>query len=184
MYFSSLELLGGCTMIMCGKLFRGDTREKENFESWNTNLSCVYCSIEVSRIIISCSLYGHSRVTVSNRELYKMPTQSVHPYHSKRPTDVVGSAFSLRLKKFQSVPVNALPARFFIIHPMHTARAYTVQLIKQQHYTVQLQNKKTKTKLSSDCWWCLVLSQETNAVPYCLHTKLWDGGRRSVHPVT
>ena len=33
----------------------------------------------------------------------------------------------------------------------------------------------------------LVLSQETNApptVPYCLHTKLWDGGRRSVHPVT
>ena len=80
-----------------------------------------------------------------------MPTQSVHPYHSKRPTDVVGSAFSdSRLKKSQSVPVNALPARFYIIHPMHTARACTVQLIKQQHYTVQLQNKKTKTKLSSE----------------------------------
>ena len=32
----------------------------------------------------------------------------------------------------------------------HTARACTVQLIKQQHYTVQLQNKKPKTKLSSE----------------------------------
>ena len=75
-----------------------------------------------------------------------MPTQSVHPYHSKRPTDGrrgVG-ILRLRLKKSQSVPVNALPARFFIIHPMHTARACTVQLIKQQHYTVQLQNKKTQ----------------------------------------
>ena len=53
-------------------------------------------------------------------------------------------------KKSQSVPVNALPARFFIIHPMHTARACTVQLIKQQHYSVQLQNKKIKNKLSSE----------------------------------
>ena len=127
------------------------TLGRKNILRLDTSLSCVYCSIEVSRIIISCSLYGHSRVTVSNRELYKMPTQSVHPYHSKRPTDVVGSAFSdVRLKKSQSVPVNALPARFFIIHPMHTARACTVQLIKQQHYTVQLQNKKPKTKLSSE----------------------------------
>ena len=72
-----------------------------------------------------------------------MPTQSVHPYRRRG----VGI---LRLKKSQSVPVNALPARFFIIHPMHTARACMVQLIKQQHYTVQLQNKKTKTKLSSE----------------------------------
>ena len=76
-----------------------------------------------------------------------MPTQSVHPYRRRG----VG-IFRLRLKKSQSVPVNALPARFFIIHPMHTARACTVQLIKHQHYryTVQLQNKKPKTKLSSE----------------------------------
>ena len=33
LYFSSLELLGGWTLIMCGKLFRGETREKEHFES-------------------------------------------------------------------------------------------------------------------------------------------------------
>ena len=90
-------------------------------------------------------MHGHSRVTVSNRELYKMPTQSVHPYR-RRGVGIL----RLRLKKSQSVPVNALPARFFIIHPMHTARACTVQLIKQQHYTVQLQNKKLKTKLSSE----------------------------------
>ena len=74
-----------------------------------------------------------------------MPTQSVHPYR-RRGVGIL----RLGLKKSQSVPVNALPARFFIIHPMHTARACTVQLIKQQHYTVQLQNKKTKTKLSSE----------------------------------
>ena len=65
-----------------------------------------------------------------------------HPYHSKRPTDVGGSAFSDSVS--QSVPVNALAARLFIIHPMHTARACTVQPMKQQHYTVQLQNKNPK----------------------------------------
>ena len=72
-----------------------------------------------------------------------MPTQSVHPYR-RRGVGIL----RLRLKKSQSVPVNALPARFFIIHPMHTAP--TVQLIKQQHYTVQLQNKTNKNKLSSE----------------------------------
>ena len=66
-----------------------------------------------------------------------------------RPTSW-GRHSQTQTKKSQSVPVNALPARFFIIHPMHTARACTVQLIKQQHYTVQLQNKKPKTKLSSE----------------------------------
>ena len=66
-----------------------------------------------------------------------------------RPTSW-GRHSQTQTKKSQSVPVNALPARFFIIHPMHTARACTVQLIKQQHYTVQLQNKNPKTKLSSE----------------------------------
>ena len=67
-----------------------------------------------------------------------------------RPTSWGRHSQTQTNKKPVTVPVNALPARFFVIHPMHTARACTVQLIKQQHYTVQLQNKKTKTKLSSE----------------------------------
>ena len=70
--------------------------------------------------------------TQSNRELYKMLTQSV--IQSSLSFYVVGSA----------VWHSALPARLFIIHPMHTAFACTVQSMKEQHYNVRHQKKTPK----------------------------------------
>ena len=113
-----------------------------------------------------------------------MPTQSVHPYR-RRGVGIL----RLRLKKSVSASECVAGEVFHYSSDAYgSARACTVQLIKQQHYTVQLQNKKKKLNcLPNVLMINLVLSQETNApptVPYCLHTKLWDGGRRSVHPVT
>ena len=73
-----------------------------------------------------------AKVTVSNRELYKMPTQSV--------IQIILIILNDRRQHSQTRSVSAsdsgvwslsgLPARLLNIHPMHTARACTIQSMK------------------------------------------------------